>query len=112
VLFRSSRHLDLRFPAYDCIVSPRSNLPSIGDIAGLLLRMPHTEFQNGYVAGWQSIRADEQPPDFPVFQVPEGETPYRAGIALGVRDAIASIAKKRGSDRWIDDWLDHALRRR
>jgi hypothetical protein len=77
-----------------------------------LLRMPQTEFQNGYIAGWQSIRADEQPPDFPVFQVQEGETPYRAGITLGVRDAVASIAKKTGNDRWMDDWFDNALRRR
>jgi hypothetical protein len=74
--------------------------------------MSPTEFRNGYIAGWQSIRAGEQPAAFPVFQVREGETPYRAGIAFGVRDAIASIAKKRGSDRWIDDWFENALRRR
>jgi hypothetical protein len=77
-----------------------------------LLRMPQTEFKNGYVAGWQSIRAGDQPSDFPMFLVREGETPYRTGIASGVRDAVASIAKKRGSDRWIDDWFDNALRRR
>jgi hypothetical protein len=74
--------------------------------------MSHTEFRNGYIAGWQSIRAGEEPTAFPTFDVPDGQTPYRAGIALGVRDAIASIAKKAGSDRWIDDWFDNALRRR
>jgi hypothetical protein len=74
--------------------------------------MPHTEFRNGYVAGWQSIKGREQPSDFPIFHVPDGETPYRAGIALGVRDAVASLAKKAGTDRWIDDWFDNALRRR
>jgi hypothetical protein len=74
--------------------------------------MPHTEFRNGYVAGWQSIRADDQPVAFPVFQVREGETPYRAGIAFGVRDAIASIAVKPDTQPSIDDWLDQALRRR
>jgi hypothetical protein len=74
--------------------------------------MPYTEFQNGYVAGWQSIRGRDQPSDFPVFQVPEGETPYRAGIAIGVRDAVASLAKKTGTELSIDDWFDDALRRR
>jgi hypothetical protein len=72
--------------------------------------MSHTEFQNGYLAGWQSIRASEQPSDFPAFQIREGETPYRAGIALGVRDAVASIAKRAGA-RGIDDWFENALRR-
>lgn len=91
----------------------RSNLPSIGDIAGLLLRMPHTEFRKGYVAGWQSVRGRDQPSDFPVFQVQEGETPYRAGIALGIRDAVASIiTMKQGTEPSIADWLDNALRRR
>jgi hypothetical protein len=77
-----------------------------------MLRISHTEFRNGYVAGWQSIRGRAQPTSFPTFLVPEGETPYRAGIASGVRDAVASIAEKAGTEPSIDDWLDNALRRR
>jgi hypothetical protein len=77
-----------------------------------MLRMPHTEFRNGYVAGWQSIRGRDRPTAFPMFHVPEGETPYRAGIASGVRDAIvASIPEKAGTEPSIEDWLDDALRR-
>ena|ERR1700722_10647650 len=94
-----------------CGVSQQSH-SAASTIMVRLLRMPQTEFQNGYVAGWQSIRGRDQPSDLPDFHVPDGETPYRAGIALGVRDAVASIAKKRGSDRWIDEWFDNALRRR
>jgi hypothetical protein len=100
----------LQFPRYDGIVVLCSNLLSTGDnhiVANATNRIPKWLYR-----GWQSIRADEQPPDFPVFQVQEGETPYRAGITLGVRDAVASVAKKTGSDRWIDDWFDNALRRR
>jgi hypothetical protein len=89
----------------------RSNL-HLGDLTSLLARMPYAEFQNGYVAGWQSIRGRDQPSDFPGFQVPEGETPYRAGIAIGVRDAVASLAKKTGTELSIEDWFDDALRRR
>jgi len=62
--------------------------------------MPHAEFRSGYIAGWQSIKGGEQPTAFPMTHVPDGETPYRAGVALGVRDAIASIP------------LEDALRRR
>jgi hypothetical protein len=73
--------------------------------------MSHAEFQSGYMAGWQSIKSREQPTAFPMFHVPEGETPYRAGVALGVRDAVASIAEKAGAEPSIDDWFDDALRR-
>jgi hypothetical protein len=62
--------------------------------------MSHTEFRNGYLAGWESIKGREQPTAFPMTYVPDGETPYRAGVASGVRDAVASIP------------LDDALRRR
>jgi hypothetical protein len=75
--------------------------------------MPHAAFRTGYVAGWQSIKGREQPSVFPMIHVPDGKTPFRAGIALGVRDAVASIAaEKRGTEPSIDDWLDNALRRR
>jgi hypothetical protein len=74
--------------------------------------MPHAEFRCGYIAGWQSIKGREQPATFPVFHVSDGETPYRAGIAFGIRDAVASLAKKAGTERSIDDWFDDALRRR
>jgi hypothetical protein len=74
--------------------------------------MPHSEFRNGYVAGWQSIRGREPTTVVPMFYVTDGETPYRAGIALGVRDALASIAKRASTDPSIDDWLDNALWRR
>jgi hypothetical protein len=74
--------------------------------------MPHAEFRNGYIAGWQSVKGREQPNAFPMFHVPDGETPYRAGVALGVRDAVTSIAEKAGTEPSIDDWFDDALRRR
>jgi hypothetical protein len=74
--------------------------------------MPHTEFRNGYVAGWRSIKGREPPTASPMFHVPAGETPYRAGVALGVRAAIASIAEKVSAEPSIDDWFDDALRRR
>jgi hypothetical protein len=73
--------------------------------------MPHTEFRNGYIAGWQSIRAGEEPTAFPVVRLPDGQTPYRTGIALGVRDAVASLAKQAGTELSVDKWLDDALRR-
>jgi hypothetical protein len=74
--------------------------------------MPHTEFRNGYIAGWKSIKGREQPNVFPMTRVPEGETPYRAGVAAGVREAVASLAEKAGTEPSIDDWFDDALRRR
>jgi hypothetical protein len=74
--------------------------------------MPHTEFRNGYIVGWQSVKGREQPTAFPMFHVPDGETPYRAGVAMGVRDAVTSIAEKPGTEPSIDDWFDDALRRR
>jgi hypothetical protein len=49
---------------------------------------------------------------FPMFLVPEGDTPYRAGIALGIRDAIASIPDKAGTEPSMEDWFNDALRRR
>jgi hypothetical protein len=100
----------LPLAAFACIVTLSSDLFPAATSTGLTLRMPHTEFRNGYVAGWQSIKGREPTPAFPMFHVPDGETPYRAGIALGVRDAVASIAKRAGA-RGIDDWFENALRR-
>jgi hypothetical protein len=100
----------LRRGGFSGIVTLSSNLiptaTDTGDVA-----IPHTEFRNGYLAGWRSIKGREQPTAFPMYHVPDGETPYRAGVALGVRDAFASIAEKAGAEHSIDDWIDEALRR-
>jgi hypothetical protein len=74
--------------------------------------VPKTTFKNGYIAGWQSIWGVVSVPDTPPYQVPAGQTPYLAGVAMGVRDACASIALKRDKENSIDEWLDGALRRR
>jgi hypothetical protein len=65
----------------------------------------NTEFQNGYLAGWEPIKGRERPVAFPMFDVPEAETSYLAGVALGVRDAVASISEPR-TEPSIDDWLE------
>ena len=70
-----------------------------------LIRITH---KNGQEVGLM----ERDGPTAVEFDVPEGETPYRAGVALGVRDAVASIAEKAGTEPSIDDWFDDALRRR
>jgi hypothetical protein len=74
--------------------------------------MPQATFKKGYIAGWHSIRGAEATPDIPPYNVPAGQTPYLAGVALGVRDACASIPAQQTKKTLIDDWLDGALRRR
>jgi hypothetical protein len=73
--------------------------------------MPKIALKDGYIAGWQSIRGVEPLPDIPPYQVPVGQTPYLAGVALGVRDACSSISAQRTGGTSIDEWLDGALRR-
>jgi hypothetical protein len=73
--------------------------------------MPRIAFKDGYIAGWQSIWGAEPLLDSPPYQVPAGQTPYLAGVALGVRDACASLSAQRGKETSIDEWLDGALRR-
>jgi hypothetical protein len=79
---------------------------------GTTNKMPQDAFKNGYVAGWQSIRGADPVPDIPPYQVPAGQTPYLAGVALGVRDACAYIPAQRDKETSIGDWLDGALQRR
>ena len=74
--------------------------------------MPQATFKNGYVAGWQSIRGAEPVPDIPQYHVPAGQTPYLAGVALGVRDACAYVPAQRDKETLIGEWLDGALLRR
>jgi hypothetical protein len=54
-----------------------------------LTPMPHTTFKKGYIAAWQAIRGNDPVPTIPTHHVPAGQTPYRAGVARGVRDALA-----------------------
>jgi hypothetical protein len=73
--------------------------------------MPRIAFKDGYIAGWQSIWGAEPLLDIPPYQVPGGQTPYLAGVSLGVRDACASMSERRAKGTSIDEWLDSALRR-
>jgi hypothetical protein len=48
----------------------------------------HEPFQQGYVAGWQSVRgADEQPVLIPPSPVLVGPAMYMIGFSRGARDA-------------------------
>jgi hypothetical protein len=63
--------------------------PPQGDTAARAARHPEQQpFQQGYIAGWQSVRgADDQPvliPASPVFVEP---VMYMVGFSRGARDA-------------------------
>jgi hypothetical protein len=50
----------------------------------------HRPFEQGYVAGWQSVRgADDQPPLIPPSPVFVGSAMYMVGYSRGARDAGA-----------------------
>jgi hypothetical protein len=73
--------------------------------------MPQGVFRDGYMAGWQWIRGHDEVPAIPVYSVSEDETPYRAGVLKGVRDACASPRKPVTKSEQIENWLDRALHR-
>jgi hypothetical protein len=60
----------------------------LGDRALPFIDVDHRPFEQGYVAGWQSVRgADDQPvliPPSPVFVAP---AMYMVGYSRGARDA-------------------------
>ena len=68
--------------------------------------MPQKAFKNGYVMGWRSVRGSAQFPEFPVYSVAAGQSPYQAGVVHGIKDAATS-----GTETTIDDLIDRALRR-
>ena len=37
-------------------------------------------FGDGYLAGWQWVRGEDQVPTVPTYSVPEGEAQYWAGV--------------------------------
>jgi hypothetical protein len=77
-----------------------------------LIHMPQKDFMDGYIAGWRAIREAEQIPSIPAYSVVAGETPYRAGVIQGVRDARAfAPSKSNSAAAAIDDLFDRALRR-
>ena len=51
--------------------------------------MPKNIFTKGFLDGWTSIRGNEPAPPVPAYSAEPGENPYRAGVALGVREASA-----------------------
>jgi hypothetical protein len=73
--------------------------------------MPQRAFHDGYLAGWQWIRGDDDAPAIPVYCASEDETPYRAGILKGIRDACASPQKSVTNCEQMKNWLGRALQR-
>jgi hypothetical protein len=56
---------------------------------GTLMKTPTSQdFENGYIAGWQSLKPGSVP-TIPSYAVPAGKTPYQHGYELG-RKAAAS----------------------
>jgi hypothetical protein len=70
-------------------------------------------FTKGFVDGWSYLRGDEPAPATPAYSAESGSEPYRAGIALGVREACskARLTSTVTGTSAIDGWIDCALRR-
>jgi hypothetical protein len=73
--------------------------------------MPQRAFSDGYIAGWQWIRGNDEAPTIPVYSASKGETPFRTGVMKGLRDACASPRKLVTNSEQIEDWLGRALQR-
>jgi hypothetical protein len=68
-------------------------------------------FKEGYLAGWRSIRGAASPPPISCFTAPlPGETPFRVGFILGVRDGWRGGSPS-GASSNIDDWIMHLSER-
>jgi hypothetical protein len=68
---------------------------------------PRHAFKEGYPAGWRSIRGAASPPPISCLTAPlPGETPFRVGFILGVRDGWRGGSPS-GASSNIDDWIMH-----
>jgi len=74
--------------------------------------MPQNVFRRGFLDGWSSIRGSEPAPTIPACSLEPGGDPYRAGVALGVREAHASPRTAVTGPSAIETWFDNALRYR
>jgi hypothetical protein len=100
--FSSRQHFPLNL-----IVLGRT--PKAGGVAGAAPTMPHRAFRDGYIAGWQWIRGEDEVPAAPPYSAGPGETPYREGVMKGVRDACALPPKPITKSEQIESWLGRAL---
>ncbi len=75
--------------------------------------MPMHAFNEGYAAGWRSIRgASDRVPSCADFKMAAGAKPYQAGFARGIHDAMRHVpASADAPAAMVDRWLDLALRR-
>jgi hypothetical protein len=75
--------------------------------------MPQNAFRRGFLDGWSFLRGDEPAPPAPAYSIELGSDPYRAGVALGTREACskARLKSSAATKSAIDSWLDNALRR-
>jgi hypothetical protein len=77
----------------DQLNSPTAPSGSPGRLCRQGLEIDQQYFQQGYVAGWQSVRgADDQPVLIPPSPVLVGRAMYMVGFSRGARDAGAMIA--------------------
>jgi hypothetical protein len=74
--------------------------------------MPQNAFRRGFLDGWSSIRGSEPAPTIPPCPLEPGRDAYRAGVALGVREAQASPKSEVTGASAIETWFDNALRYR
>jgi hypothetical protein len=71
--------------------------------------MPQNAIRRGFLDGWSSIRGSEPAPAIPPCSLEPGGDAYRAGVALGVREAQVNPKSAWGPSA-IDTWFDNALR--
>jgi hypothetical protein len=75
-----------------------------------IAQMTHDAFRKGYLDGWRSIKGPDQTPGVPARgSITLGEAPYRAGVALGIRDA--SYSTNSDCPTTLEGWIERALRR-
>jgi hypothetical protein len=74
--------------------------------------MPQSAFRRGFLDGWSSIRGSEPAPTIPPCSLEPGRDAYRAGVALGVREAQANPKSAVSGQSAIDTWFYNALQYR
>jgi hypothetical protein len=72
--------------------------------------MPQNAFRRGFLDGWSSIRGSEPAPTIPPFSLEPRRDAYRAGVALGVREAQANPKSAVSGQSAIETWFDNAVR--
>ena len=73
--------------------------------------MPDNLFEQGYIAGWRSIRGNDDVAAIP--RRPDGvvETAFRYGVTQGVADAIRTSCTVKAASADFDAWFDRVLQR-